>query len=185
MATWKFDPAHTSASFSARHMMVTTVRGTFAPPTGKLEFDAEHPENAHIEAVIDATTLTSGVDQRDAHLKSADFLEVDKFPTITFKSTKVEVTGENEGKVTGDLTVHGVTRPITLNVEYLGTVNSPFGDKRAGFSAITKINREDWGLTWNVAMEAGGMLVGKDIKLELELEAVLVPETEAAASANA
>src|SRR5262249_53728428 len=116
MATWKFDPAHTSALFSARHMMVTTVRGTFAPPTGTLEFDEAHPENAHVEATIDTTTLNSGVEQRDNHLKSADFLEVDKFPTITFKSTKIEITGDNEGKVTGDLTVHGVTRPVTLDV---------------------------------------------------------------------
>ena len=183
MATWKFDPAHTSVSFSARHMMVTTVRGHFAPPKGTLEFDPEHPENAFVEAEIDATTLDSGVADRDNHLRSADFLEVDKYPTITFKSTKVVTTGDDEGKVMGDLTIHGVTRPVTLNVEYLGALNSPFGDKRAGFSASTKINREDWGLTWNVAVEAGGVLVGKDIKIELDVEAILVPEIEQTAEA--
>lgn len=181
MATWKFDSAHTLVGFSARHMMVTTVRGSFAPPTGKLEFDPEHPENAQVEATIDTTTVNTGVTDRDNHLKNPDFLEVDKFPTITFKSTKIEVTDDNEGKVTGDLTVHGVTRPVTLKVEYLGQVNSPFGDKRAGFTASTKINREDFGLTWNVAMEAGGVLVSKDIKIELEVEAVLVTESETAA----
>jgi polyisoprenoid-binding protein YceI len=185
MATWNFDPAHTSASFSAKHLMVTTVRGQFAAPTGTLEFDPENPSAGHVEATLDATTLVTGVTDRDNHLKSADFLEVDKYPTITFKSTKIELKSENEGKVTGDLTIRGVTRPVTLNVEYLGTVNSPFGDRRAGFTASTKINREDWGLTWNVAIEAGGVLVGKDIKLELDLEAILVPETENIAAATA
>ncbi|HVU12032.1 MAG TPA: YceI family protein [Phototrophicaceae bacterium] len=184
MATWKFDPAHTTVGFTARHMMVTTVRGQFAPPEGKLVFDPENPAASYVEATIDAKTLTSGVEQRDNHLRSADFLETEKYPTITFKSTKVEVKGENEGKVTGDLTIHGVTHPVTLNVEYLGALNSPFGDKRAGFSATTKINREDWGLTWNVAVEAGGVLVGKEIKLEIDVEAILVPETETAATAS-
>jgi polyisoprenoid-binding protein YceI len=165
--------------------MVTTVRGHFAAPTGTLEFDPENPAAGRVEAEIDARTLVTGVADRDNHLKSADFLEVDKYPTITFKSTKVELTGEDEGKVTGDLTIHGVTRPVTLNVEYLGQVNTPFGDTRVGFTATTKINREDWGLTWNVAIEAGGVLVGKEIKLELDLEAILVPETEKAAAATA
>ena len=182
MATWTFDPAHTSASFSARHMMVTTVRGTFAPPTGKLEFDPENPAAAYVEAKLDATSLTSGVKDRDNHLRSADFLETDKYPTITFKSTKVEVTGDNEANVTGDLTIRGVTHPVVLKAGYLGVVNSPFGDKRAGFTASTKINREDWGLTWNVGIEAGGVLVGKEIKIELDLEAILVPETAPAAA---
>ena len=166
-------------------MMVTTVHGRFAPPTGKLVFDAANPAASTVEAEIDATSISTGVEQRDNHLKSPDFLEVDKFPTITFKSTKVEVTGENEGKITGDLTIHGVTKPVTLNVEHLGIVNSPFGDKRAGFTGSTKINREDWGLTYNMALEAGGFLVGKDLKIELDLEAILVPETEATTAANA
>ena len=185
MATWKFDSAHTSVSFSVRHMMVTTVRGSFAPPTGKLEFDPKNPAASYVEAEIDAKTIHTSVDQRDNHLRSADFLEVDKYPTITFKSTKVELTHDEEAKVTGNLTIHGVTRPVVLNVEHLGIVNSPFGDKRAGFSASTKINREDWGLTYNMAIEAGGFLVSKEIKIELDLEAILVPETETAAEAPA
>ncbi len=184
MATWKFDPAHTTVSFSARHMMVTTVRGVFAPATGRLEFDPENPAASYVEAEIDAKTVNTGVEMRDNHLRSADFLEVEKFPTITFKSTKVEVTSDNEGKISGDLTIHGVSRPVTLKVEYLGTVNSPFGDKRAGFAASTKINREDWGLIYNMAIEAGGVLVGKEIKIDLDLEAILVPETEQTAAAT-
>src|SRR5271154_1174895 len=131
MATWKFDPAHTTVAFSTRHLMVTTVRGHFAPPTGKLVFDAANPAASSVEAIIDAKTVNTGVEQRDNHLRSADFLEVDKFPTITFKSTKIEVDGETEGKVTGDLTMHGVTRPVTLKVEFMGALDSPFGDKRA------------------------------------------------------
>ena len=176
MATWKFDPAHTAVTFTTRHMMVTTVHGRFAPPTGKLEFDPANPAASYVEAEIDAKTVSTGVDQRDNHLRSADFLEVEKFPTITYKSTKIEVTGENEGKITGDLTIHGVTHPVTLNVEHLGVVDSPFGDKRAGFTASTKINREDWGLTYNAAIEAGGFVVGKELKIELDVEAILVPE---------
>ena len=183
MATWKFDPAHTAATFTARHIMVTTVHGRFAPPTGTLEFDPQHPENARVEARDRRDDPQHRRRAARQSPQSADFLEVDKYPTITFKSTKVEVTGDEEARVTGDLTIHGVTRPVTLNVEYLGTVASPFGDQRAGFTASTKINREDWGLTWNVAIEAGGVMVGKDIKIELDLEAILVPETEAEASA--
>ncbi|MEP7292443.1 MAG: YceI family protein [Chloroflexota bacterium] len=178
MATWKFDSAHTTVAFSTRHMMVTTVRGTFAPPTGTLEFDPQNPAASHVEAVIDAKTINTGVDMRDNHLRSADFLEVEKYPTITFKSTHIEVTDDNEGKITGDLSIHGITRPVVLKVEYFGKVDSPFGDVRAGFAASTKINREDWGLTYNTAIEAGGFVVGKELKIELDLEAILVPETE-------
>ncbi len=184
MATWTFDPAHTSVSFSARHMMVTTVRGSFGTPTGKLVFDPEHPENSFVEAVIDTTTVSTGVADRDNHLRSADFLDVANFPTMAFKSTKVEVTSDDEARVTGDLTIRGVTHPVTLTVEYLGALNSPFGDKRAGFAATAKINREDWGLTWNVAVEAGGVLVSKDIKISIDVEAVLQTETDTAAAAS-
>lgn len=177
MATWKLDSAHTSAAFSARHMMVTTVRGTLGTITGELEFDPANPAAAKVEATIDAKGLNSGVPDRDNHLRSADFLDVENYPTITFKSTRVEVTGENTGKVHGDLTIRGVTRPVVLDVEYHGQSPSPFGDTRAGFTATTKINREDWGLTWNVALETGGVLVGKEVKIDLDVEAVLVTET--------
>jgi polyisoprenoid-binding protein YceI len=186
MATWKLDSAHTVAAFSGRHMMITTVRGTLGQVTGTIEFDEAHPENSRVEAVIDTAGLSTGVADRDNHLRSADFLDVTNYPTITFKSTRVEVTGENTAKVHGDLTIRGVTRPVVIDAEYLGRVASPFGDTRVGFTGSTKINREDFGLTWNVALEAGGVLVSKDIKIELEVEAILVPENEATpASANA
>lgn len=166
-------------------MMVTTVRGRFAPPTGTLEFDPANPAAAHVEATIDATTLTSGQADRDAHLKHPDFLDVANYPTITFNSTHVELTGDTEARVTGDLTIRGVTKPVTLNVEYIGVATDPWGNTKAGFTAETKINREDWGLTWNIALEAGGVLVGKEIKLNIDTEFILVktPEAEAATTA--
>ena len=180
MATWNFDPTHTSASFSARHMMVTTVRGRFAPPTGKLVFDPANPQAAYVEAVLDTKSIDTGVEDRDKHLRSADFLDVENYPTITFKSTKVELDGDSSAKVYGDLTVRGVTREVVLDVDYLGQNTDPWGGTRVGFEGSTKINREDFGLTWNVALETGGVLVGKDIKINLDVEAILVPETETA-----
>jgi polyisoprenoid-binding protein YceI len=181
MAKWTFDLAHTSADFSARHMMITTVRGGFKNVTGSIDFDPTNPAAASVEAVIDTTSMSStGVADRDNHLKSPDFLDIANFPTITFKSTKVEPSSDGQSaKVTGDLTIKDVTRPVTLDVDFLGQVNSPFGDVRAGFAGSTKINREDFGLTWNMALEAGGWLVGKDITINLEVEAILVPEPAA------
>jgi polyisoprenoid-binding protein YceI len=189
MAIWQFDPAHTYASFTARHMMVTNVRGQFQKVSGSIEYDAENPNASRVEAVIDATSLAStGNAQRDTHLLSPDFLWVEKYPTITFNSTKVEV-DENgiDGKVYGDLTIRDVTRPVVLTVEKHGENVNPWGATVMGFSATTKFNREDFGLTWNMALEAGGWLVGKEIKIELDVEAVLVTEPvaeTAAASAN-
>jgi polyisoprenoid-binding protein YceI len=178
MATWKLDSAHTSANFSARHMMITTVRGGFKNVTGTIVYDPQNPAASSVEAVIDATTIDSGVADRDNHLKSPDFLDVANYPTITFKSTKVEPNADGtQAKVTGDLTIRGVTRPVVLDVEYLGQGKSPFGTTNIGFTASTKINREDFGLTWNVALETGGWLVGKDITLNLDVEAILVEET--------
>ncbi len=181
MAKWNLDPAHTAAQFSARHMMITTVRGGFRNITGTIDYDPENPAAASVEAVIDTTTLTStGIQQRDDHLRSADFLEVEKYPTITFKSTRVEPSGDGTtGKVTGDLTIRGVTRPVTLNVEFIGQTKDPWGGTRIGFTASTKINREEWGLNWNMALEAGGWLVGKDVTLNLDVEAILATEPAA------
>jgi polyisoprenoid-binding protein YceI len=153
MPVWKFDPGHSAAEFSARHMMITTVRGGFRNVTGTLNYNPEVPANSSVEATIETAQMTStGLADRDNHLTSADFLDVENFPTITFKSTKVEPNADGtQAKVTGDLTVRGVTRPVTLDVELLGRVKSPFGDERIGFHATTKINREDFGLTWNPA----------------------------------
>ena len=180
MATWTLDPAHTSAEFAARHMMVSTVRGRFKTISGTLDFDPENPEASSVEATIQAADLETGVEDRDNHLRSADFLDVDTYPEITFKSTKVDVTGENSGKITGDLTIRGTTREVTLDVEYFGQGQDPYGRTIAGFAASSKINREDFGLTWNVALETGGWLVGKDIKVELNVEAVRETEDETA-----
>lgn len=181
MATWQFDPTHTQAGFSARHMMITTVRGRFdAAPTGVLVFDPENPASASVEASIDVASINTNMTDRDNHLKSPDFLDVATYPTITFKSTAVAMIDETRANVTGDLTICGVTRPVVLATEFIGSVNSPMGDERAGFVASTKINREDFGLTWNMALEAGGWLVGKEITITLDVEAIRVVETESA-----
>lgn len=181
MPVWKLDPTHTAAEFSARHMMITTVRGGFKNVTGTLVYDPQNPAASSVEAVIETSQMTStGLDQRDDHLKSPDFLDVANYPTITFKSTKVEPNADGtHARVTGDLTIRDVTRSVVLDVEFLGQANSPFGDTRSGFHGTTKINREDFGLTWNMALETGGWLVGKDITINLDVEAILVPETAA------
>jgi polyisoprenoid-binding protein YceI len=181
MTQYNFDASHTSAEFSARHMMITTVRGGFRNITGTLNYNPDNPAAASVEAVIDTRTITStGLEQRDNHLKSGDFLDIENYPTITFKSTKVEPNRDGtEAKITGNLTIRGVTRPVTLKAEFLGQENSPFGDTRAGFTATAKINREDFGLTWNMALESGGWLVGKEISITLDVEAVLVTEAVA------
>jgi len=174
MAQYKLDAAHSAAEFSARHMMITTVRGGFKTVNGTLNFDAQNPAASSVEAVIEVNSMSStGVADRDAHLKSPDFLDAAQYPTITFKSTKVEANGGNDkAKITGDLTIRNITKSVVLDAEFLGETKSPFGDVRAGFTATTKINREDFGLTWNMALETGGWLVGKDISITLDVEAI-------------
>lgn len=185
MGQWKIDSAHANANFAVRHMAVSTVRGRLGTVNGTLNFDPANPTSSSVDVQIDAASIDTGVADRDNHLRSADFLDVENHPYITFKSTRVQGEGDDEGKVIGDLTIRGVTREVTLDVEYLGETTNPFDKSKAvGFEASTKINREDWGLTWNVALEAGGVLVGKDIKITLDLEAVLETETESAQSAN-
>lgn len=176
MATWQLDPAHSSATFSARHMMVTTVRGHFRALSGTLEFDPANPNASSVEATLDAASIDTNAADRDNHLRSPDFLDATAFPTITFKSTRVEMASGDSAKVYGDLTIRGVTRPVVLETEHLGIQTNPWGKRVAGFTARTKINREDWGLTWNVAIEAGGVLVGKDITIDLDIEATPVEE---------
>ena len=168
---WQLDPVHTSVEFVARHLMVSKVRGRFTGVTGTIHV-AEDPAESWVEVEIDANTVETGDEKRDEHLRSPDFFDVERYPQITFRSTKLE--GESPGHflVHGDLTVHGVTRPVSLEAEYHGWTQSPFGDRRAGFSATTEVDREDFGLTWNVAVEAGGVLVGKKAKLDFEIEAV-------------
>lgn len=181
MTQWTFDPAHSNADFAVKHMMVTTVRGGFKEVSGTLDFDPANPASASVEATIKTASVWTGVVDRDNHLRSADFFDVENYPEMTFKSTKVQMTGKNTAKVTGDLTIRGVTKPVTLDVEFLGEQKNLWtGQPILGFSAETKINREDWGLNWNMALEAGGWLVGKDVKISLDVEAVPAQAAEAA-----
>src|SRR5947208_865181 len=179
--TYKIDPSHSSANFVVRHMMITNVRGGFSGVEGIIEFDPQNPTDARIEAVMDTSKISTLDENRDAHLKSADFLDVERFPTLTFKSRKIEPAAQGEWKVTGDLTIHGITREVVLNVEGpTAEGKDPFGNVRVGASATTKIKRSDFGLTWNAALETGGILVGDDLKIELEISAI---RAEAAAAA--
>lgn len=179
--TYKIDPAHSSAQFTIRHMMITNVRGGFSGVQGTIEYDPDNPNESRVDVVIDATTINTLDPQRDAHLKNPDFLYVDQYPTITFKSKKITPAGGGEWKITGDLTIHGVTKEVILNAE--GPTpegKDPFGNTRIGASASTKIKRSDFGLTWNAALETGGILLGDDLKIELEVSAI---RSEAAAAA--
>jgi polyisoprenoid-binding protein YceI len=171
--TWQIDPAHTNVEFSVRHMMISNVKGQFQKTTGTITTSGADPASAKIDATIDATSINTRVDKRDAHLKSPAFLDVDKFPTITFKSTKVEADGSGKWKVTGDLTLHGVTKPVVLEVEGTGTpITDPMGNTRAGASATTKISRKDFGLTWNQPLETGGVMVGDEVAISIDVEAI-------------
>ena len=170
--TWTIDPAHTSVNFAAKHMMVTTVRGHLGPISGAIELDENDFTNSEIEVVIDVANLHSRDERRDTHLKSGDFFDVENFPSATFKSTRIERTGEDSYKVTGDLTVRDVTREVVLDTQFEGFTSNPWGQKLVAFTATTKLNRKDFGLNWNVALEAGGVLVGENIKLDIDVEAI-------------
>ncbi len=172
MATYKIDPAHSTAQFIVRHMMITNVRGGFSGVQGTVEFDAETPSASVVDVVIDVNTINTNDAGRDTHLKSADFLDAEQFPTITFKSTSVKEDG-SDLLVTGDLTIHGVTKEVVLKVdEPSDEEKDPWGNLRIGASAVTKIKRSEFGLTWNAALETGGMLVGDDLKIELEVSLI-------------
>jgi polyisoprenoid-binding protein YceI len=180
--TYTIDPAHSGAHFTVRHMMITTVRGAFRNIKGTVVYDAENPANSSVEAEIEAATIDTRETKRDDHLRSADFLDVEKFPTIVFRSTAIERAGEGEWKVTGDLTIHGVTRPVVLSVDGPATEGKdPWGNIRSGASAATRIKRSDFGLTWNAALETGGFLVGDELKIELELALVKSADVSKAA----
>ena len=177
---WKIDPAHNNVGFVARHLMVSKVRGRFTDVDGEIRI-GETPEDSSVEVRIGASSIDSGNADRDAHLRSADFLDVENHPYLTFKSTKVEVAGDTSLKVRGDLTIRGVTKPVVLDVEYDGVTNVPQMGTRAGFSAATEIDREQWGLTWNMALETGGVLVGKKVGIEIDVE-LIHEQTDAAAA---
>jgi len=169
--SYEIDASHSMAEFVARHLMVTKVRGRFVGLSGRITV-AEPPEQSSVEVTLDAASIDTREDKRDDHLRSAEFLDVDNHPTIEFRSTGVEVIDDERLRVAGDLTVRGVTRPVTLDATFDGKFADPWGNSRIGFSATTEIDREDWGLTWNVALESGGVLVSRKIRIDLTVSAV-------------
>lgn len=181
--TWKIDPAHSEVNFTVRHMMISNVRGRFENFSGTVDFNEQQPELSTVDVDIQVTSINTKEPNRDAHLRSADFFDAEKYPVMKFTSKRVEKVSDNEGKIYGDLTIKDVTRPVVLNVEYSGMAKSPWGTTSAGFTASTTINRKEWGLTWNKALETGGMLVGDDIKINIELEIVKQAEEEAVTTA--
>ena len=168
---WKLDPAHTIVEFSAKHLMITTVKGRITDIQGTIYADDRNPENSSVDATLNAASIDTRTEQRDNHLRSADFLHAEKFPAIEFRSTRIDGDKE-EFKLTGDLTIRGVTKPVTLDVTFEGQVKDPWGGERIGFSAKGKIDRRDFGLTWNQLLETGGLAVGNEIKINIEVEAV-------------
>jgi polyisoprenoid-binding protein YceI len=169
--TWSFDPSHSSIGFSVRHLMISKVRGQFGKWTGSFEYDESDPTRSKLEVHIDAASIDTRDEKRDAHLRSPDFFDVEKYPELLFVSTGVERDGD-DFLVAGDLTIHGVTRAVQLKVESLGRAKDPWGGDRAGFSAAAHVNRKDFGLHWNMALEAGGVVVGEKIEINIEIEAV-------------
>ncbi len=170
--SWKIDSAHSEINFTVRHMMISNVRGRFERFTGVVEFDENNPSASSVDVAIEAESINTREPQRDGHLRSPDFLNAAEFPHLTFKSKRVEVVDASHGKIIGDLTIRGVTREVVLDTEFNGTAKSPYGTTSAGFSAATVINRKDWNLVWNVALETGGLLVGEDIKIAIDLEII-------------
>jgi polyisoprenoid-binding protein YceI len=186
--TWKVDKVHSSIEFAVRHMMISTVRGRFENFDITVDVDENRPELAAIEATVETASINTREPQRDAHLRSADFFDAEQYPTLTFRSTKVQQKGDDEFLITGDLTIRGETHPVTFKAHSEGRGKSPFGHTAWGFSASTAINRKDWGLNWNVALETGGWLVADEIKVNLEVELVqqaAVPAAQAEAEAEA
>jgi polyisoprenoid-binding protein YceI len=169
--TFAIDASHSAAAFTVRHLVVAKTRGRFTDVAGEIHF-ADNPLDSSVNVTIGAASITTGDDGRDDHLRSPDFLDAERFPTLTYRSTGVRHSSREQFVVDGELTIAGVTKPVALDVNYDGTVTDPWGGVRAVFSASTKINREDFGLTWNQALETGGVLVGKDIAIEIEVEAV-------------
>lgn len=171
-ADWNLDASHSSVGFEVKHMAISKVKGAFTDLSGTVTGEAGRPETFAVEATIQIASVNTGNEKRDEHLRSPDFFAAEEFPTITFKSTKVEMDGD-EGTLTGEFTLHGVTKTVVLELEYAGLVNDPWGNTRMGFSAEGEIDRRDFGLTWSKALETGGLVVGNDVGIELEIEVVL------------
>ncbi len=170
--TYAIDPTHSRIGFVARHAMVTKVRGSFNEFEGSGSFDADNPTSAQLQLTIQAKSIDSRNADRDAHLRSNDFFDMETYPEITFASTAVEQADAENYRVTGDLTIKGVTKPVTIDFEYLGSAVDPYGNQRIGLEGKTTVNRKDWGVTWNAALEAGGVLVSEKVTLEFEVSAI-------------
>lgn len=170
-STWNIDPVHSTAQFKVKHMMISNVKGEFTKISGKLELDPSNITKSQVDAFIDATTINTREPDRDTHLKSADFLDVAQFPNLSFKSTQISKKDDGELSVEGDLTIHGVTRKVVFEVEGpSAAAKDPWGNTRIGLSATTRVNRKDFGLNWNAVLEAGGILVGEDVAITLDVE---------------
>ena len=171
-ATYDLDNSHSSVGFKVKHMAISNVKGTFSEFSGTFDFTPGNPDSWSVEAIIQLKSISTGDDKRDAHLLNEDFFDVEKYPTMVFKSTSVKMKDDEEGELKGTLTMHGVTLPVTLDLEVGGTVTDPWGNERAGFSVTGKINRKDWGLSYGSVLEGGGLVIGDDVKLSLEIEGV-------------
>lgn len=181
--TWQLDPAHSEIQFSVRHMMISKVRGQFEQFSGTFDFDETNPTQSIIKVEIAADSINTRNDQRDGHLKSPDFLDAANHPILTFENTNIEKIDDSHGRLTGNLTIKNTSHQVTLDVEHTGMAKNPFtGAVSAGFTAKGKVNRKDWGMTWNQALETGGILVGDDIEIAIELELVKTPETAGVAA---
>ena len=177
--TWQLDPTHSSVEFAIRHLMISTVRGRFGGVTGTVELD-QNEKPTKVDVTIDMTSVDTRQDQRDNHLRSADFFDVEKYPTMRFVSTRIEGDVKGEFKLIGNLTIKDQTREVTLDVTAEGVGNDPWGNYRAGFSAKGKVDRRDFGLTWNQALEAGGFVVGDEVKISIDLELIRAAQKAAA-----
>src|SRR5262245_13740799 len=169
---WSFDPVHSTVGFRVRHLVISKVTGRFPRWTGTLELGGVDLADSKVDITIDASSIDTHEPQRDAHLRSADFFDAERFPTIEFRSRRVESAGEDRYRIVGDLTIHGVTREVVLEAEEGGRARDPWGGERVGFTARTAIDRREFGLTWNQALEAGGVVVGDKVEIEIEIEAV-------------
>lgn len=170
--TWNLDPSHTRLGFSARHAMVTTVRGSFTDVSGVLTLDGDDPTKSHADVTVQTSSVDTGTPDRDVHLRGADFFDVEKWPTLTFTSTSARASGDDEYVLAGDLTIRDVTRPVELAISYLGSSTDPFGNARTGFEGSTEISRKDFGLVWNAVLETGGLLVSDKVKISFDVSAI-------------
>ncbi len=169
---YEIDASHSALTFVARHAMITKVRGSFVDFSGEAHVDGSNPGASHVEVSINVDSVDTRSKQRDEHLRTADFFEIEKFPTMSFKSTDVKLIDDSHVEITGDFTVKDMTKPLTIPFEYTGSAVDPFGNARVGFEGSVDVNRKDWGLTWNAALEAGGVLVSEKVKLEFEISAI-------------